>query len=852
MSDCNICCEKLKKPITCNFCDFVSCTSCVRHYLLDTQSDPHCMSCNKKWTRNFIDENFPKTFINKELKKHREEVLVEREKALLPSTQVLVEQELYKRKQRIEIDNLNKRKRELNDELMRVNRDLRIAYDRLYYGEEESIKKEKAQFIKKCPADGCMGYLSTQYKCGICNIWVCPDCHEIKGDTKDAEHTCDPNSVETAKMIAKDTKPCPNCSTRIYKIDGCFAPDTEIKLWNGQIKFAKNIEVGDVLIGEDGYSRTVESLCNGKDMMYNIIQNNAINYTVNSKHTLCLKISGNNKIAYVNNVWKFNWFEHSELSFKQKQFASETEAIEFKNNNKSDDTLQILVDDYMKLSKRTKDSLYGYRSKGINYSPNEIHIDPYLLGIWLGDGYSNGTDISAADTEVIEYLLKWAEQNDAEVIHIAPYRFKLKRKGHSLGRKSIGNESCDTCKGCEGNKIKLCDEYVPLATDNTHSIERTNPLKTQLNKYNLVENKHIPVEFLTNSKENRLQLLAGLIDSDGHVSNSGKRITIVNTNLKLATEIVNLSRSLGFITTIIKKERFHEKCFDNYEAKSYQTIYLINISGEYLSEIPTKIIRKKCNNSKYNKDMYRTSITVKSIGMGEYFGWKLKEDDHRFILNDYTVTKNCDQMFCTNCNTAFSWRTGQKVIAAVIHNPHYYEWRRNQNGGEIPRQPGDNPCGGLPRLHTLSSTIKKLKLHPRDEITFNLFCIHRCISHIEFSEIPSYTYTENLNNSDLRVSYMLKDIDVKTLQMRLQQREKKNEKNLEMSQILQMFMQTSSEIIREIVYNEEITIADIKKHIETLGNLKDYTNTNFAKISKRYACVAPFIQDDWIVRSIKR
>ena len=75
--------------------------------------------------------------------------------------------------------------------------------------------------MKKCPADDCLGYLSSQWKCGTCDIWACPDCHVAKGFNRDEPHTCDPDTLATARLIAQDTKACPNCHIDIYKIDGC-------------------------------------------------------------------------------------------------------------------------------------------------------------------------------------------------------------------------------------------------------------------------------------------------------------------------------------------------------------------------------------------------------------------------------------------------------------------------------------------------------------------------------------------------------------------------------------------------------------------------------------------------------
>ena len=70
----------------------------------------------------------------------------------------------------------------------------------------------------------------------------------------------------------------------------------------------------------------------------------------------------------------------------------------------------------------------------------------------------------------------------------------------------------------------------------------------------------------------------------------------------------------------------------------------------------------------------------------------------------------CDQMWCTECQTPFSWKTGQKV-SGVIHNPHFYQWQRQQNSGNAPRRPGTRyDCGGLPWVRTIRHILKTRKI----------------------------------------------------------------------------------------------------------------------------------------------
>lgn len=88
-------------------------------------------------------------------------------------------------------------------------------------GTVNKTETEKRAFVRACPAADCRGFLSTAWKCGLCNVWVCPDCHDIKKEQKDDSHKCDPGAIETAKLLAKEAKPCPKCAAQISKIDGC-------------------------------------------------------------------------------------------------------------------------------------------------------------------------------------------------------------------------------------------------------------------------------------------------------------------------------------------------------------------------------------------------------------------------------------------------------------------------------------------------------------------------------------------------------------------------------------------------------------------------------------------------------
>ena len=88
---------------------------------------------------------------------------------------------------------------------------------RIERGSSQTKPSEKKVFTMPCSYNDCKGMLSTEYMCGICDKYTCKDCHEPLQD----EHKCNPDTVATTKAILKETRPCPSCNTRIYKIEGC-------------------------------------------------------------------------------------------------------------------------------------------------------------------------------------------------------------------------------------------------------------------------------------------------------------------------------------------------------------------------------------------------------------------------------------------------------------------------------------------------------------------------------------------------------------------------------------------------------------------------------------------------------
>ncbi len=442
----------------------------------------------------------------------------------------------------------------------------------------------------------------------------------------------------------------------VFPLKGkCNSEDTKIPLWNGEIKLAKDIQIRDVLIGDDGNKRTVLTLYKGNGKMYEVHQDRGESYKVNDEHILTLCMPEHKKIYWydLHSSWRTIYWDKTTKNIKAKEIQSyikvkcnecgimmnnrslkihysrQHQNIKFEKsktiidmndpkvigarkklqafllNIDSNNIIDISIGDYLNVTESFKRKLKGIRGECVNWEHQEVLLEPYILGLWLGDGMKSGYAYSCDgknDSEIMNYLNEWGKTNDASF------------KQSSYNKYTHYISSIDHFR----NK-----EYAPL--------------KKLLSNYNLVNNKHIPKEYLINSKEIRLRLLAGIIDTDGYVAPDGTiEISQTIKHKQLVDDIVYLSRSLGFYTHIKKKVTNYEYVKTGERAEAY----IIKISGD-TKEIPTLLPRKQSRSTtQYNMRNYTGTIKIKEIDDCNYVGIGI-DSNSRFLINDFTVTHNC-------------------------------------------------------------------------------------------------------------------------------------------------------------------------------------------------------------------
>lgn len=383
----------------------------------------------------------------------------------------------------------------------------------------------------------------------------------------------------------------------------CHGINTPILMYDGSIKMVQNVRQGDLLMGDDSKPRKVLSLASGTDEMYDIIPVKGDKYTVNQEHILVLKNTKKEPWIQTNvikgvEIHTVRWWENCRMNTKVHHTKESAELSLELIKHIHQEIVEISVKDYIKKSKTFKHCFKGYRAY-VDFAEKYLPIDPYIIGIWLGDGSSGASAITTNDDIIVEYFM----------CNLGQYGLYLTKRTDAYGY----GISC---------------------------VDRINKFWKTIIELNMKNSKHIPMIYKCNSRENRLRLLAGLLDSDGCLCNDGVTFDFVQKSEKLIDDVIYLCRSLGF--ACYKSKHSDTECPSGcwykrvYSESSY---YRICISGNGVEDIPTLLPHKKAKKRIQIKDPLVTGIKVEHVGIGDYYGFTI-DGNGRYMLGDFTVTHN--------------------------------------------------------------------------------------------------------------------------------------------------------------------------------------------------------------------
>lgn len=354
----------------------------------------------------------------------------------------------------------------------------------------------------------------------------------------------------------------------------CHDENDQVMMFNGSTKYVRDVQVGDLLMGDDSTPRKVLQIGSGEGSMYQVSQSNGDTYNVTEDHILCLK--------------------------------RPEKAIPSWDRYHTGQFLEMSAKEYVEQAPGFHRTWQGYKV-GVKFRRKKVPIDPYYIGLWLGDGLNRSTGICCADDdlEIREWLYEMAER----------WGMVIKEEYKKLPNKD--------------KRVKYSVLHL-----NRVGTKGKNPLKDALRSLGLGTPvvKHVPESYMFNSRKVRLEVLAGLIDSDGHFLRV-KGFVFNNANKGLCDSACWLARSVGLRAHVVKIKSFYRKeDGTRVDRRSYRTM----IQGK-VSIIPTKLARKKGLDSVKVTD--RAKLRLKPLGNKPWRGF-LVDKNHKYLMKDFTVTHN--------------------------------------------------------------------------------------------------------------------------------------------------------------------------------------------------------------------
>ena len=414
----------------------------------------------------------------------------------------------------------------------------------------------------------------------------------------------------------------------------CLGRGTQVIMYDGTVKAVEQVVDGDLVMGPDSKPRRVFGVMSGHGPLKRIVPNKGDAWVCNDKHVLTVFSHSNQKLIDVPVTDCYSRIQGSSwatfLRGKAENFktsarirgATKTAVIrgigvdavrDLHTRGHSFNEIAFAFSTTTGAVRNAINRQYDYSAKpsefvksgqvvqervGVDFLPQDVPVDPYWTGLWLGDGTIGKPQITTADKEIIDYCHDFARRGDygmtdnlvrgREHIHYITYTTGTKRGQARAGRNALLN-------------------FIESLVVNGE--------------------KRIPSKYLINDKRVRLEILAGLIDTDGYCVQGCCVITTKFVGLR--DDILYLARSLGFAANWCEKK-----------VKKYlrNTYYNVVISGD-LQEVPCRLPRKQMKPRTTHKNHHHTGFKIEDVGDGEYFGFQVTGDG-RFLLGDFTVTHN--------------------------------------------------------------------------------------------------------------------------------------------------------------------------------------------------------------------
>lgn len=452
-------------------------------------------------------------------------------------------------------------------------------------------------------------------------------------------HACSLKLMESAArlpIVADPTEPLGGLTPRDYQLEICLAVDNGclvgqrgvvrsatgchragqgILLYDGSIVAVEQIRVGDLLMGPDGAPREVLSLAGGVGQMYEVVPVKGEPFVVNEDHILTL--------------------------VRTREAAGGSDGT----------TVDVSVRDYLSWAPWKKHRHKLFRV-GVDFKPRQDRkdwLDPYWLGLLLGDGSWYGTPgVTTNDPEIVSSV-------ELMAAHYGCFVRKTQQPGASCETLFITSGSSKG--GRKSGRNRLTNELRRLGLHGTSCAD-----------------KFVPQRYLTASRASRLQLLAGLLDTDGSYTRGG--YDFISKSQRLADATAFLARSLGLAAYV-------SQCQKSCGGAHWNLYWRVSISGD-CSAIPCRIPRKQAAPRLQKKDVLRTGFTLRKLGSEEFYGFTLNGDG-RYLLRDFTVTHNSGKTL----TTAMILRMYGERGIVLVHGQQLVDQTRD----ELARFLGENLVG---------------------------------------------------------------------------------------------------------------------------------------------------------------